>query len=512
MKIKNEYVQIKNGKTYDFRNTIMPEYLQLFSKSQYDENFKKKSVDKPFDYVYIKTSEDTAPKVNDNTDYYNLINVQKIKEKTDKFSVDNDDWITFNGVFPIGADMDYIDFEDPKLISVGDSIRILIEVDYDLSEEMILYFSAFYGSAFLHGYEWKENQWGIGGYFKGATSLSNKYSPELHNYLIAIHWNNISKEDYDRLYHFTLCNPNQTEYKKRTFKFRISYIKEENTRTEFFYIPYNEKNYKYNTYIDFNNLALSYDYRLPIVQKYYNSNNSRIDAFYNYDNMSGYHKSDGEKYIATTDINEMANKKINKLGFGTVDKIYAFVDISGANIIVEPDTGVFIYRKDIITSDAIFVGQNLIPAHLCPLGFAHADGNNYYAELYSVGLGFSRGDMNEEYLISQNPIEQVDDTTFRVTLEKGIDDTLTPYLTLQPRTTLYPVLEAHIANGVYPNINLQPLTDIYPRQGSYKYIIYKYRLYKTDGETVTTKNEFYTMSFYTEHKGTTRVNTKFERR
>ena len=74
MKIKNEYVQIKNGKTYDFRNTIMPEYLQLFSKSQYDENFKKKSVDKPFDYVYINTTEDTAPKVNDNTDYYNLIN------------------------------------------------------------------------------------------------------------------------------------------------------------------------------------------------------------------------------------------------------------------------------------------------------------------------------------------------------------------------------------------------------------------------------------------------------
>ena len=119
--------------------------------------------------------------------------------------------------------------------------------------------------------------------------------------------------------------------------------------------------------------------------------------------------------------------------------------------------------------------------------------------------------MNEEYLISENPVEQIDDITFRITLEKGIDDTLTPNENIYPNDNLFPILETHLVSGFYPSKNLYPNENIYPILGNDKYIIYKYKFFRTDGTKVFPVEKYYTMSFYTENKGTTRVDTKYER-
>lgn len=505
MKIKNDYIKIKNGKTYEFRNTITSEYLQLFSKGQYDENYKKKSNNKALKYVYIKTGDiETEEKGNNNKSYYNLIDANSIETMDSCFTKKAEfDWFTFDGNNVNEETEAIIKFIDKGLIQKGDDYRILLEISNITRPQNL-------GLTFRVA----EKEFSISilpNQYEQVLSVTARYGNSITidkntdgKYLFALHRNNYGKYSNDANIYIQSANGNLAGV---SFDFRISLIKEENTQDYVEQLSFDD--YLYNEFVSSSDLVAKYNYRLPVTKSSCESSNSVVDTYYSFDNMSGYYKSDGLEFIQTTNINEMANKQILQLAFGDENTIYAFIDISESDISIAEDEGLFIYRKDIVVSDAIFSGD-LIPAHLCPLG-CKIDSDICYAELYSIGLGFTNGIMNEEYLISENPVEQIDDITFRITLEKGIDDTLTPNESIFPNDNLFPILETHLVSGFYPSKDLYPNENIYPILGNYKYIIYKYKFFWTDGTKVFPVEKYYTMSFYTENKGTTRVDTKYER-
>ena len=505
MKIKNEYIKIKNSRTYDFRNTITSDYLKLFSKSQYDDSFKIKAPEKALKYVYIKTGDiSSESRENSNKSYYNLINIHDLESSGDgSFTIKDFDWLGFTGKTSSVAKETKIQFKNNDFIKKGDNYRILLEMrEILISSET---------SVALRIAEKEFSVELLPNTYEHAMYVSARYGNKIKvtrnsdgNYLFALHRNNYGKYLEDANIYIQSVDGNPTNV---SFDFRISLIKEENNQDYVEQLSFNE--YMYNKYIDFSSLAANYNYRLPSNQKFYESNNSCIDTYYTFDNTSGYYKSDGTGFAYVADINEMANKQILQLAFGNDNTIYAFVDIATSNVIVEKDIGLYIYRKDRIKSDAYYTGDG-IPVHLSPLGYK-INGTTYYAELYSVGLGFFKGLLNEEYLVKENPIEEIDDNTFRITLEKGINETLTPSNTLYPHANLMPVLETHLGNEIYPSKVLQPSNLIYPSIGKYKYVMYKYRLYSIKGLQTIPINKYYVMSFYTESQGTTRVDTKYER-
>lgn len=500
MKIKNEYVKIKNKKMYEFRNTITAEYLKLFSKSQYDIDYKLKASEKAFKYVYIKTSdEQNNTKENNNKSYYNLLNIHEIEDAGDgSFSIKDFDWLNFTGKQTEEPTQSLIEFKNNNYIQSNDCYRILIEFrEITIPDQITMTFNIAENE-----FVFKLDDQKIIVSDQEGNTLTVPSAGD-GQYLFALHKHQHDELELNNIY-FQAVEGITTN---TSFDFRLSLIKEENTQN---YIEtLNFDDYQYNKYISLSSLSQTYNYRLPVGQNYYDSSNSRVDTFYTFDNTSGYYKSDGEIFTQITDINELANKKITQLGFGNEETIYAFVDVSDANIVVDKDVGLFIYRKDVLTSDAYYTG-NSIPVHLSPLGYK-IDNKTYYAELYSTGLGFFKGSMNEEYLIDENPIEEIDDNTFRITLEKGTNETLTPNNSIFPNINLMPIVETHIGNEIYPSNQLHPTGSVYPCIGKYKYVMYKYRLYSIQGLQTIPTNQFYVMSFYTDNQGTTRVNTKYER-
>lgn len=504
MKIKNEYIKIKNGKTYEFRNTITTDYLKLFSKSQYDEDYKLKANEKKLKYVYIKTGSNTQEsKENNNKNYYNLIDVHNPISKHNSFSYMDFDWVKFTGKNLSEYNEYLFKLENTGFIQKGDSYRILVELrDIVRPQSKVATLRLAEKEFYIHinpaNYQ---NLLSVNARYGNTIGVEENADGK---YLFALHRHNYGKYDSEADIFTQIFAGVPTGV---TFDFRISLIKEENNQDFVEQLDYED--YTYNSFVNFSSLASEYNYKLPANQSYYESSNARVDTYYTFDNASGFLKSDGTEFVETINVNEIANQKILQLAFGNEDTIFAFVDISDTNIVIEDDESLYIYRKDVITSDATFSGDT-IPVHLSPLGYKIND-TTYYAELYSVGLGFFKGQMNEEYLLSENTFEEIDDTTFRVVLEKGIDDTLTPTEMLQPHTELMPVVETHVGTEIHPNSNLQPNLNIYPCVLNYKYIMYKYRLYEIKAIGIYPIEKYYIMNFYTDNKGTTRVDTKYER-
>lgn len=490
MQIKNEYVTIKNGKTYDFRNTITNDYLKLFNKSQYDDNYKKmSSTDKELIYCYIKTDEEISQ---DDTTYYNLVDIETADSSgsTNYFTIDNNYWLNYNrtGRF-INDD---INFNNSGYIELGQDYNLLFAIKninvadgFNIYINNNIYFDYNPNNNVLKAYL-DDNEMTI-------TKKNNVYYCSFHLHNIDSIENLISLD----------VSGYSADSSGLSFSLQYSIIKENNNNN---YIE-QPTNYQYSKYIDLTDLAGQYNYRIPIMDKNVEGKNN-VEVYYTYNNVSGYSKTDGSAFNDIVDINDMADQTIKQLAFGNNNIIYAFVDVSAGNIKMQENEVLYVYRKDSFSSDAYYTG-NYYPAHLSPLG-VKIDDYIYYGSLYSVGFGFSKGNIHEEYLISENPVTEIDDYTFQIELERGTSDTLTPNNNLYPNSNLYPVLEVH-TTGIYPNNNLYPSTNIYPQLTDYKYIIYKFNLYRISNNTIIYLNEFYTMSFYTEKKGTVRANTKLER-
>lgn len=193
-------------------------------------------------------------------------------------------------------------------------------------------------------------------------------------------------------------------------------------------------------------------------------------------------------------MNNYANRRIMGIGFGINDSsnIFAYLDTSNMNIVINYNESISISRVDLLQSDGVCDGIEY-PLHLVnDLAFKDKVWNSTTrvdeytkAQLYSVGFGNKLGLMEEEHTINDVEISR-DDTsiTFNVQRNKKV--------------------------GHYPSENLQ--LGFYPTIDNSKYLIFKYRLYRhsSDGTNVYL-DKYYTMSVPNESFGNLNIKLKMER-
>ena len=194
-------------------------------------------------------------------------------------------------------------------------------------------------------------------------------------------------------------------------------------------------------------------------------------------------------------MNDYANRRIMGIGFGINDSsnIFAYLDTSNMNIVINYNESISISRVDLLQSDGVCNGIEY-PLHLVnDLAFKDkvwnsTTGVDEYtkAQLYSVGFGNVKGNMEEEYLIGDVQ-ENIDENsiTFNVQRDKFV--------------------------GIYPSNNLN--LGFTPLKDNSKYLIFKYRLYRIDANknNMTYLDEYYTMSMQNESFGDLDIKIKIER-
>lgn len=222
--------------------------------------------------------------------------------------------------------------------------------------------------------------------------------------------------------------------------------------------------------------------------------NNSIRINYIFDNNSIF--IIGNEWYDASVMKNYANRRIMGIGFGIDDtsNIFAYLDTSNMNIIINYNESISISRIDLLQSDGICDGIDY-PLHLVN-DFAFRDTedievNELYtqeytkAQLYSVGFGNYRGLMEEEYLVDNVEIDRDDNSiTFNIQRDKII--------------------------GKYPSNNLW--LGFTPTKDNSKYLIFKYRLYRIDGfNNVNYLDEYYTMSMPNENFGDLNIKLKIER-
>lgn len=239
-------------------------------------------------------------------------------------------------------------------------------------------------------------------------------------------------------------------------------------------------------------------------------NKSNITVLYTFSNEISYYLNNEEQ----TDRSLLDGRKITGLSYN----LETYLDVSDYDLYFIGDEILTILREDVISTDAYIDGYDY-PYHLSPvldeISYESA-GETYYADvyskIYSVGLGYNIGKMEEEYIIDEDiRIIEEDDTTFSFNLKKANDVGVYPNNNGYPSTSTFP-LTFRIKTSKYPSTNLYTSNNLYPSVGDYKYIIIKYRLYYIDrGSNIVNLNDFYTMSFYTNKEGILTIKDKIER-
>lgn len=203
-----------------------------------------------------------------------------------------------------------------------------------------------------------------------------------------------------------------------------------------------------------------------------------------------------------------AGQQILNIGFANYDytsskyEIYAFLDVSKYNIIVQSGQPIIISRIDKITSDMNLWGNSYkikAPYHLSMRGMLNYEGMEYFRtipKLYSVGFGVLPYTLNKEYLVENLVIQRGD---------IGIVE-------------IKNVLEAQYRpNTKYFNTDIYFNNDWYFEEPTYNYMIYKFKLYK---ETYPNPEEdpvwvdtglFYTQYKKIEKSGKLNFSIKYER-
>lgn len=242
------------------------------------------------------------------------------------------------------------------------------------------------------------------------------------------------------------------------------------------------------------------------------TNSKSINAYYNYS-------------MQLSDIKRYKNKKITALGFGNYEDVLACVDTSNYSIYVADNEKMEIIRKDIFSSDIECVGYDY-PVHLAPQrNYTTSNACKYnepLALLYSAGLGFSKGVIEEEKIIEEHPIfnmlniNQISDTEFGINLKRDAELNIYPNINFFGAMGKMPTA-FFVEHEIFPNQNICT-GNKQPLPGNYQYIILKYQLYHFDnskgGDIVMEKeNKFYTMNIPLQNKkGLFELRTKIERR
>ena len=182
------------------------------------------------------------------------------------------------------------------------------------------------------------------------------------------------------------------------------------------------------------------------------------------------------------------------IGFGinNVNSIYAYLDTSNMNMVINNAEKFSILRVDLFQSDGICDGIDY-PLHLVnDIAFRDTEYDNITdSEVYTkavldyIGFGNCRGIMEESYPITN---VQIDMDYASITFEYNRQRKL----------------------GIYPSNNLN--TGFIPLKDNSKYLIFKYRLYKIDKyNNVEYLDKYYTMSISNEDFGNLNIKLKIER-
>lgn len=259
-----------------------------------------------------------------------------------------------------------------------------------------------------------------------------------------------------------------------------------------------------------------FDFYINAVNKNldYSSQGSSITYTYGIRESDGIYDIKNGVYV--DDLSDFIGKKITALGFGNVnDNIFAVIDTSNYSITIEDRRSLNIMRKDNFTSNAICDNN---PYHLNPMGRGRMLYNNglraaiVYAKLYSVGLGRTLGELEQEFVVGEDvEVNIIDDYSFSFNFKKGDVENLHPGNNEHPNSSKFPIAE-FVARYQFPRSTFYAHSSKYPMRTDYRYVIYKYRLYyTTQGDSMVELDEYYTMNYITDNRGLITVNLKIER-
>lgn len=190
------------------------------------------------------------------------------------------------------------------------------------------------------------------------------------------------------------------------------------------------------------------------------------------------YKTSGWQNGKKNDFEMFNGRKITNIGFGN-NGVYAILDVSDLNIIINSNEKVIITRVDLYQSDAICKGFDY-PLHLVNFSAKYnaqdisGIESCVIAQLYSIGLGSIKGLMETEHVIDFESNDVViNDTNIEISFRD------------------------YLMKGIYPSERLFPHTRLYPQLDTSKYVLLKYRLGRINStnNSITYLDEYYTMSF-----------------
>ena len=166
-------------------------------------------------------------------------------------------------------------------------------------------------------------------------------------------------------------------------------------------------------------------------------------------------------------LNQFSGQIIKQIGFGMYDystssfTMYAYLDVSRYNIVIQEGQPVVISRIDKITSDMKFWSNSKdikTPYHLSADGIHKIQGIEYIRvlpKLYSAGFGILPYKFIKEVLAEDLTIEE----------------------TALGELTISGLGNNFAKDDLYPSPNLYPSTDLYPREATANLLIYKFKMY-----------------------------------
>lgn len=167
-------------------------------------------------------------------------------------------------------------------------------------------------------------------------------------------------------------------------------------------------------------------------------------------------------------LENFKGQPIKQIGFGNYDYdlddyiLYAYLDISKYNIVIQENQPIVINRIDKIASDMKFwSNSNTLkgPYHLTGRGMLETGGFDYnriLPKLYSVGFGILPYLYKSEYLAENLNIEKTE--TGEITIN-GIESNFAK-------------------NDLFPRPDLYPSPTLYPQEPTANLLIYKFKMYK----------------------------------
>lgn len=317
-----------------------------------------------------------------------------------------------------------------------------------------------------------------------------KKSVRKHNFFLDSYLEKFSKCQYD-YYHFYNKNLNSKVYIKLD-------------------TPLNN--------VDYTTELAESDFEMYIpkgrLQTIRNSNN--LSAIYTFSNDVSYYLYEEGVWTEYQDRTLLDGRRITAISFD----LQTFLDTRDYNLVFNGDEVLNISREDLIVTDAIYRGNDEFPYHLdvetkmIDDPIYQNSSYNVKTRLYSVGLGYNIGEMQEEYIIGADvtdvEVNVEDDFTYNFVITKAVDSGIYPG-NLYPSSSLQPK-SFRIKTSLYPSTNLYSGSNLYPKAGDYKYIIMKYKNYYINrGMETVELDETYTVSFYTDKSGVLTVRDKIER-